>query len=731
MIEAVMMMGGLGVLVGAGLAAASKVFYVYVDPTILKIEDVLPGANCGGCGLPGCSANAEAIVAGKAAADSCVAAGSDVAEAIAAIMGIAIEAREPDIARPGCYFGVQDADLKFIYNGLSDCKAAMLLGGGMKICSIGCLGLGSCARACPFDAIVMGPKGLPVVNEERCTGCGACERVCPKHIITLSSVTRRILREYTTEECTTPCQRGCPAGINIREYIRQIAFGDYNRSVQVIKERNPFPTVIGRICPRPCENECRRKYVDEPVAINCLKRFASDYEKGGGRGRILPYKAPPTGRKVAVVGAGVGGLSAAFFSARLGHEVSVFEATSEMGGLLRSAIAKYRLPGEILEWDIEGILAMGVEARTEKMMGRDFTVDSLLGEQGFNAVLLTTGGWDSRLTRGADSIEQSVPGTYMLLDLIKSDAKRHNKIYCESEVVIAGGERTALEAADICHDLGVENITVLFRETQEQLSLTDGEIEEPRKKGICIVFEAGICRIFGEDDNLNGVEYLNFGTMSRTIVSAKNLFIASGRFPELIFTRIQEEEGEEAPATPGPVRWDATLPYKDLRGFGKPVSPGIASPETSAREDLRGFGKPMSPGITSSETSEVFMGLLSKGDVLTDYSAAIGAIAAGRRIAASVHQIMYGISPDLPETVLRPDSVIQDVDHVEQVQARPRQIMPVCNAKELAECGEIEKGLDEKAAQAEASRCLQCGLICYEHSESGAVRIEESVKAAA
>jgi len=293
MVTAVVLMGGMGILIGVVLAVASKVFYVWVDPKIEAVESALPGANCGGCGLPGCSANAEAIVAGKAEPNSCVAGDSELALAIAAIMGVSVEVKEPDIARPGCYYGVQNSDLNYVYNGLKDCRAVALLGGGVKVCRIGCLGLGTCAAECPFDAITMGPENLPVVDEQKCTGCGTCERVCPKHIINLSSVTRRILREYTTTECTTPCQRTCPAGIDIREYIRQITLGDYHRSVQVIKERNPFPTVIGRICPRPCEDDCRRKYIDEPVAINFLKRFAADYERTQGQ-RILPFKEPET-----------------------------------------------------------------------------------------------------------------------------------------------------------------------------------------------------------------------------------------------------------------------------------------------------------------------------------------------------------------------------------------------------------------------------------------------------
>ena len=613
-------------------------------------------------------------------------------EAIAAIMGVSIEATEPDIALPGCYFGVQHADTKYIYDGLNDCRAVALLGGGMKVCTIGCIGLGTCARACPFDAIVMGPQGLPVVDEKKCTGCGTCERVCPKHIINLSSVTRRIIREYTTDECTTPCQRGCPAGINIREYIRQISMGNYHRAVQVIKERNPFPAVIGRICPRPCELECRRKFIDEPVAINYLKRYAADYEKQSGR-RILPYKAPATGRKIAIFGGGVQGLSTAFFAARLGHETTVFEATSKLGGLLRSAIAADRLPEDILNWDIEGIFEMGVNAETEKALGRDFSVDSLLS-QDFDAVFVAAGGWDSRLARGAaDEIEMPIPGTFMLVDILRFGSTRPEKFPGLSDVVIYGGGKLALQAAKICKDRGAESITVVYRENWENSPVVDDDLKNSGVEGIHVVHGAAVTQLFGDKDQLKQIEYTDSNSLEKTTIAAQSLILASGRFPEFIFIPSKPAESDaesttvsadaETPETvPG---WEAVLPYK------QPIFKGE-------------------------------VGLFVEGEVLADYSAAIKAIGAGRRAAASIHQIMYGIEPALAEDVITPQSTIQDVDHVDLVKPSQRQIMPICSGKELAVCGEIERGFTEDAARVEADRCLQCGLICYEKS----VRAEES-----
>lgn len=665
MFTAVILMGGLGLVVGVCLAIASKVFYVYVDPLILAVDDELPGANCGGCGMPGCTSNAEAIVAGKAAPNSCVAAGPETADAIAAILGVSIEAKEPDIALPGCTYGVTDADTKFNYDGMNDCRAAAILNGGMKVCTIGCLGLGTCAKVCPFDAITMGPDGLPVVHEGRCTGCGTCERACPKHIITLSSVTRRILKEYTTDDCTTPCQRACPAGINISGYIGAMADGDPAKAVQIIKERNPFPTVIGRICPRPCENECRRQYVDEPVAINFLKRYAADLEMKQGR-HIQPLKAPDTGHKVAVIGGGVEGLSAAFFSARLGHATTVYDANEKMGGLLRSAIARYRLPMDILDWDIEGITEMGVTTETGKTLGRDISVVDLL-TQGNKAVFLAVGGWDSRLARTGGKGELSpVPGCHLLIDIMKAGSEGYPQVPLYGHVIVIGNPNIGTAMVQRCKDLGAQKVSVLIREAAPiNLETADA------------IVNGGISRLYGQDNQLSAVDLTDLNTGDIQKVEADHVVFASGRIPELIFIPAPPQTDEETPEkdTDG-VAWEALPPYK----------------QPAYRQEI---------------------GLMADGDVLTDFSAAIKAIAAGRRAAASIHQTLYDIDLDLPDNVVAPDTPVQNVHQVSRVPEKARQIMPLTDDNLIAKGAELEKGFDAAVADSESKRCLQCGLICY------------------
>lgn len=184
-VSAMMVLGGLGLLFGVGLAIASKIFAVARDPRVERVEAVLPGVNCGACGAPGCSGFAEGVVSGKYPVNGCPVGGIDVAREVARIIGTEAEETVPRVAVVCCRGDMDNATERAVYQGIEDCHAAVLIGEGAKGCVYGCLGLGTCVRACPFNAMTMGDKGLPIVHEAFCTGCGACVRACPRHIMQL------------------------------------------------------------------------------------------------------------------------------------------------------------------------------------------------------------------------------------------------------------------------------------------------------------------------------------------------------------------------------------------------------------------------------------------------------------------------------------------------------------------------------------------------------------------
>jgi len=186
-LAAVVSLGVMGIVLGTALALAARKFAVEVDPREARIAEVLPGANCGGCGYPGCSGYAAAVVAGKAGVDRCPVGGAAVAKQIAEIMGVAFEATGNGrrVARVRCLGDREACPNKFEYDGIPDCRAAVLVGGGPKLCRYGCLGFGTCAAACPFDAIHMSDLGLPVIDPVKCTACGRCVEACPRGLIEL------------------------------------------------------------------------------------------------------------------------------------------------------------------------------------------------------------------------------------------------------------------------------------------------------------------------------------------------------------------------------------------------------------------------------------------------------------------------------------------------------------------------------------------------------------------
>ena len=238
-IGALIELGFFGLLFGVGLAIAAKKFAIEVDPRVEKVLDILPNANCGACGYPGCSGFAKAVVAGEAPVDGCVPGGPDVAEKIAKILGKSVgEAKEQMVAVAKCNGGTNAKD-KFIYEGIADCRAAKVVADGHKLCPYGCLGFGTCVEACPFDALTMGENNIPITNFDKCTGCGICVDICPNDVMTLVPKSAPIyvacnslskgafVRKACDSGCIACmlCQKNCPEkAITVVDNLARIDF---------------------------------------------------------------------------------------------------------------------------------------------------------------------------------------------------------------------------------------------------------------------------------------------------------------------------------------------------------------------------------------------------------------------------------------------------------------------------------------------------------------------------
>ncbi|MFH1468267.1 MAG: FAD-dependent oxidoreductase [Pseudomonadota bacterium] len=683
MIEAALVIGGIGAVAAAGLGVAAKVFAVFVDPKVTELLEVLPGANCGGCGYAGCSAAAEAVAKGKAPPNVCVAGGNEVAQAVGQIMGLTVaEGGETALAELGCKYGMSEAHIHFLYDGVQDCRAAALVAGGGKQCSMGCLGLGTCVRACPFGALSMGEDGLPRVNEKLCTACGTCERVCPKGIMRVQQPSRRFTHVQTVDDCVAPCQSTCPAQIDIPAYIAAIARGDHLDALRIIKESNPLPLTCGRVCPHPCEAACRRGEVDEEININHLKRWAADYELNVLKDHVLPPVAAPTGKRVVIVGGGPSGLSCAYYLSRLGHKVTILEAMPKAGGMLRYGIPEYRLPKEILDFEIEGILKLGAELRLDTRLGRDVQLSDLAEE--YDAVYLALGAWDSRRlgVPGEEEYAQVQSGTEFLIKRGLNEPTPVGK-----NVIIVGGGNTAMDCARTSWRLGAENVYLLYRRSRKEMPANDIEVHEGEREGIIYKFLAAPTKLVGEGGKLEGMEYLTMQLGepdasgrrrpvpvpgSETTIPVDNVFAAIGQSPDL--TCLDDDaRGKRVDRT----RW-GSVSVQD--GTGATSVPGV----------------------------------FSGGDGARGAATAVEAIRDGRFAARSIHLLVTGEEVAVPPTWHARPPKLSGVDAGVEFSKAERVKMPELDIEQRANnFDEVELGLTEQLAREEAERCLQCGLICY------------------
>ncbi len=348
------------------------------------------------------------------------------------------------------------------------------------------------------------------VMEGVCTGCGECVNVCPVSVPSewdeglddRKAIYRAFPQAVPITFCIdkkdrAPCVTACPAGINIQGYVQLVGQGKYQEATQLIMERLPLPGVLGRVCPHPCESECRRQELDEAISIRDLKRFAADH---ANLKALEPPKVEERTEKVAVIGSGPSGLTVAYYLRLKGYQVTIFEALEVLGGMLRVGIPDYRLPPEVLDEEIDHILRLGVKTRTGIRFGTDFTFEDLK-EEGFAAVFLGIG--------AHNSLDMQISGekdTHGVVDAVRflREVNLGDKTCPGKRVVVIGGGNVAIDAARVIKRLGAQDVTVVYRRSEQEMPAYAEEIEGAKKEEIRFSFLTAPVGILAKEGRVDG-----------------------------------------------------------------------------------------------------------------------------------------------------------------------------------------------------------------------------------
>ncbi|MEW5947479.1 MAG: FAD-dependent oxidoreductase [bacterium] len=475
------------------------------------------------------------------------------------------------------------------------------------------------------------------------------------------------------------CQHTCPVGIDVPNYIAFIADGRYREAADLIRERNPFPAICGRICHHPCEVKCRRGELDDPLAIRALKRFAADWYFNNVAEPPEPFPVTRTER-VAVVGAGPTGLSCAYHLARLGYRVTVFEALPVAGGMLSVAIPEYRLPSAVIQNEINYVAARGVEIRYNTPINANFTADDLLRE-GCAAVFIGAGTQRSQRIGIPGEIE-GLDGLLYGLSFLR-DVKTGKKPKVGQRVGVIGGGNTAIDASRTALRLGAKKADVFYRRSREEMPVSDVEYEDALEEGVEFHFLTSPTRVLNERWRVKGLECIKMKLGEPD---------AGGR-----------RRPVPIPGTEAPVALDTVI-------LAVGQAPDLSFlPADSKLERTRWETLDVDPNTLATNVEGIFAG----GDFVTGPTTVIHAIAAGMRGALAIDKFL---KRDKSRVEIRDEK--KDITHEvklagEEETAEEKQrpaAAKIGAAKRISSFAEVETGFTEQQALEEAKRCLRCDL---------------------
>ncbi|MCX5701558.1 MAG: FAD-dependent oxidoreductase [Candidatus Omnitrophica bacterium] len=502
---------------------------------------------------------------------------------------------------------------------------------------------------------------LPL-KDAGCVFCTACVEVCPS----LALVDKEEFDEKERQKVLLPCTNTCPAGIDAARYVRLIAEEKYQDALEVIREKVPFPKILGYVCDHPCEEACRRGQVNEPIAIRALKRFVA--EKDTRRWRAKIKISPASGKRIAIVGSGPAGLTCAWYLKKLGHTVVVFEALSEAGGMMRAGIPRYRLPRKILDQEIKEIKNIGVEIKTSHKIGS--TQD--LFSQGFAAIFLALG--------CGEGIRMGVPGEddprvldgIAVLRAINSSKKAD---IC-GEVAVVGGGNVAIDVARTALRMGAKKVSILYRRTRQEMPACSEEVEEALKEGVKISF-----------------------------LVAPQKIISGGKKLKIECIRMELGEPDASGRRrPVPVQGSEFIVKSDrlILAIGQKAT----VPQGMNNLLNRKGWIEADPETLVCSVKGVFAG----GDLVSGPASVIEAIAAGKIAASAIDKYIGGLGV-IEEKLTSAEIETACLGRKAEFAHRKRTQLPMlAKKKRLKGFEEVEFSLTKNKAVEEAKRCLRCEL---------------------